>query len=60
MKYYLPKKLITMRFETAGEISFHALIKLYVAIDITNETTNMFNEISFNNIDEVIRYGKQN
>lgn len=46
------------RFETTGEISFHSLIKLCVSLDITNEIENLFKEIPFKNIEEVIKYGK--
>lgn len=48
------------RFETSGEISFHSLIKLCVAIDVLDEITNMFTKPRFKNIEEVIKYGKQN
>ena len=46
------------RFETTGEISFHSLIRLCVALDIVNEITNLFSEIPFKSIEEVIKYGK--
>jgi len=46
------------RFETTGEISLHSLIKLCVALDLTYEINNLFKEIPFNNIEEVIKYGK--
>lgn len=46
------------RFESSGEISLHSLTKLCVALDCTNEIKALFKNISFNNIDEVIRYGK--
>lgn len=48
------------RFETTGEISLNSLIKLCVALDLQNEITNMFNEIPYKDISEVIKYGKQN
>ena len=48
------------RFETSGEISLHNLIKLCVALDIVDEVRNLFNNISFKNIDEVIRYERYN
>ena len=46
------------RFETSGEISLHSLTKLCVALDCTNEIKSLFTNITFNNIDEVIEYGK--
>lgn len=46
------------RFESKGEISLHTLTKLCVALDLESEIQNMFTEVSFKNIDEVIRYGK--
>lgn len=48
------------RFETTGEISLSSLIKLCVALDLQNEITNMFKEIPYKDISEVIKYGKQN
>ena len=46
------------RFETPGEISLHSLIKLCVALDMQYEITNMFEEIHYKDINEVIKYGK--
>ena len=46
------------RFENTGEISLYSLTMLCVALDIPQEIKNLFNEVTFNNIDEVIRYGK--
>ena len=46
------------RFEASGEISLHSLTKLCVALDCTNEIKSLFKNISFNDIDEVIKYGK--
>ena len=46
------------RFEAYGEISLHSLTKLCVALDCTHEVKALFKNITFNNIDEVIRYGK--
>ncbi len=46
------------RFETTGEISLHSLIKLCVALDMQYEITNMFKEIPYKDISEVIKYGK--
>ncbi len=46
------------RFETTGEISLHSLIKLCVALDMQYEITNMFKEMPYKDISEVIKYGK--
>lgn len=46
------------RFEACGEISLHSLTKLCVALDCTHEVKSLFKNITFNNIDEVIKYGK--
>lgn len=46
------------RFEASGEISLHLLTKLCVALDCANEIKSLFKNISFNDIDEVIKYGK--
>lgn len=46
------------RFETTGEISLYSLIKLCVALDMPYEVTNMFKELPFKDINEVIKYGK--
>ncbi len=46
------------RFETKGEISLHSLIKLCIALDMVNEINDMFSEIPFKSIEEVIKYGK--
>ena len=46
------------RFESKGEISLHTLTILCVALDIDYEIQNMFTNVSFKNIEEVIRYGK--
>lgn len=46
------------RFERYGEISLYSLTMLCQALDIPHEIKNLFNEVVFNNIDEVIRYGK--
>ena len=46
------------RFEASGEISLHSLAKLCVALDCVNEIKSIFKNISFNDIDEVIKYGK--
>lgn len=46
------------RFETTGEISFHSLIKLCLCLDIENNILNLFKEIPFTSIEEVIKYGE--
>lgn len=46
------------RFESTGEISLHSLTKLCVALDCTHEIKSLFKKVSFNDIDEVIKYGK--
>lgn len=46
------------RFESTGEISLHTLTKLCVALDITEEIKNLFRKVVFNDINEVIEYGK--
>lgn len=46
------------RFELTGEISLYSLVKLCNALDLTYEIDNLFKEVRFNSIEEVIRYGK--
>ena len=46
------------RFETTGEISLSSLTKLCVALDMVDYIQNLFTNVSFNSIEEVIRYGK--
>ena len=46
------------RFESSGEISLYSLTKLCVALDMTYEIENLFQNVAFNSIDEVIEYGK--
>lgn len=46
------------RFETRGEISLHSLIKLCIALDLEYEIKNIFKDIPFKDINEVIKYGK--
>lgn len=46
------------RFERSGEISLHSLVKLCVALDIVEEINDLFKEIPFADISEVIKYGK--
>ena len=44
------------RFETSGDISLHSLTKLCVALDCTNEIESLFNNVSFNDINEVFGF----
>jgi transcriptional regulator with XRE-family HTH domain len=46
------------RFETTGEISLNSLTKLCVALDMVDYIQDLFTNVSFNSIEEVIRYGK--
>lgn len=46
------------RFETQGEISLSSLTKLCVALDIVDNVLTLFTNVTFSNIEEVIRYGK--
>ncbi len=46
------------RFEKSGEISLHSLTKLCVTLDIVDNILNLFTDVFFKSIDEVIKYGK--
>ena len=46
------------RFENSGEISLNSLIKLCNVLDLIDEINNLFKNISFKDISEVIKYGK--
>ena len=46
------------RFETSGQISLISLTKLCVALDCVDEIKNLFTNIEYNSIDEVIRERK--
>ena len=46
------------RFERTGEISLFSLIKICVTLDIEKQLLNLFEDIPFSNIEEVIKYGK--
>ncbi len=46
------------RFERSGEISLQSLIKICLALDVAAEINNLFKEIPFRDISEVIKYGK--
>ncbi len=43
------------RFEATGKISFVSLTKLAIALDCADEIRNMFQQIPYKNIEEVIR-----
>lgn len=43
------------RFETSGQISLISLTKIAVAIDCVDELKNLFTEVKYNSIEEVIR-----
>lgn len=42
------------RFETSGEISLHALIKIAIALDIDDALIHLFEEVPFLSIEEII------
>ena len=46
------------RFETTGMISLLSLTKLAIALDCAGEISNMFTNIAYNNIQEVIDENK--
>ena len=43
------------RFETSGQISLISLTKLAVALDCTDELRNLFTNVPYKNIEEVLR-----
>lgn len=43
------------RFETSGQISLISLTKISVALDCVDELKNLFEEVKYNSIEEVIR-----
>lgn len=43
------------RFETSGQISLISLTKIAVALDCVDELKNLFTEVKYNSIEEVIR-----
>lgn len=43
------------RFEATGNISLLSLTKLAIALDCTDEIKNMFRQMPYKNIEEVIR-----
>lgn len=42
------------RFETSGEISLHALIKLAIALDMDDALIHLFEDTPFLSIEEII------
>lgn len=46
------------RFETSGQISLISLTKIAVALDCVDELKNLFTEVKYNSIEEVIRERK--
>ena len=42
------------RFEQSGEISLQSLTKIAIALDVENELEDLFNNVSFAAIEEVI------
>ena len=42
------------RFETSGEISLHALIKLAIALDLDDALIHLFEDVPFLSIEEII------
>ena len=42
------------RFETSGEISLHALIKLAIALDLDDALIHLFEDAPFLSIEEII------
>ena len=42
------------RFEQSGEISLQSLTKIAIAIDVENELEDLFNNVPFASIEEVI------
>ena len=43
------------RFETSGQISLISLTKLCVALDCVDEIRNLFTNVEYNSIEEVLR-----
>ncbi len=42
------------RFEQSGEISLQSLTKIAIALDVENELEDLFNNVPFESIEEVI------
>lgn len=47
------------RFETTGQISLLSLTRLALALDMADELRNLFTQVPYRNIEEVIREGKR-
>ena len=47
------------RFETTGQISLISLTKLAIALGCSNEITEMFTEVPYLSIEEVIRENRK-
>ena len=43
------------RFETSGQISLLSLTKLCIALDCVDEIKNLFTQVAYSSIEEVIR-----
>ncbi len=43
------------RFEATGKISLLSLTKIAIALECTDEIKNMFRQVPYKNIEEVIR-----
>lgn len=48
------------RFETSGQISLLALTKIAMALDMADELRNIFSQVPYRNIQEVINESKMN
>lgn len=42
------------RFENTGEISLYSLTKICVALDLSDELENLFQNVEYNNLEEII------
>ena len=42
------------RFESEGEISLSSLTKIAIALDVSDELENLFTEVPFDSIEEII------
>ena len=51
----LAQRLSRKRFETTGQISLNSLTKLCVALDCADEIKNLFTNVEYGSIEEVIR-----
>lgn len=46
------------RFETTGQISLLHLTRIAIALDLTTEIKELFTQVAYRNIEEVINEGK--